>query len=569
MNVSTYRRIRLISGLVLFIYVSSHLINLAWGLVSLEALDIGRDVFVAVWRSIPGTIILYGALFTHMSLVLWTLYQRRTLRLRPREGLQILLGLAIPPLLIEHVLGTRGLFEIFDVTDNYIYEVLVLWVFAPEKGILQVIVLTVAWLHGCIGLHYWLKLRPWYPEWSLTLYALAILVPTTAAFGFVTVGREISLLAQDPFWLEDVYVATNFPEEAAVIWVGMWKHIAWYAMAGLLAAIMAARYVRLLIEARQGVIRLTYPGNRVVQIYKPITVLESSRENGIPHAAVCGGRGRCSTCRVRVGEGREHLQPASADEIKVLQRVGAPQHVRLACQLRPSHDLSVVPLLPASVGTQAAYRKPSYFQGSEKEVAILFADIRSFTKFSENKLPYDVVFVLNRYFRSMGQAVISSGGELDKFIGDGVMALFGADTEPEEGCRRALTAAKRMGEALDELNETLKDDLAEPLRIGIGIHLGSVIVGEMGFAEATSFTAIGDAVNTASRLETATKVFQCQLIVSTEVPERAGVDLSAHPIEEITVRGRSQPILVHTIKQAGDLPTLAIQGAPAKRRRRR
>jgi len=431
-----FRRIRLISGLVLFAYVSTHLINLAWGLASLEALDLGRDVFVYVWRSIPGTIVLYGALIVHMSLVLWTLFERRTLRLRPREGAQILLGLAIPPLLIEHVLGTRGLHEFFDTTDDYIYEILVLWVFAPDKGIIQIIVLTVAWIHGCIGLHYWLKLKPWYPQWAVILYTFAILLPTTAAFGFVAVGRELNLLAQDPFWLEDVFMATNFPGDLAVIWVSEWKHFSWYMMGGLLAVVMIGRYVRLVIESRRGVIRLTYPGNRVVQIHAPITVLETSRENGIPHAAVCGGRGRCSTCRIRVGEGREHLPPPSNDEIKVLKRVGAPEHVRLACQLRPTHDLNVVPLLPASVTVQAAYRKPSYFQGSEKEVAILFADIRAFTKFSENKLPYDVVFVLNRYFRAMGQAVKSSGGELDKFIGDGVMALFGADCEPEEGCRR-------------------------------------------------------------------------------------------------------------------------------------
>ena len=123
-------------------------------------------------------------------------------------------------------------------------------------------------------------------------------------------------------------------------------------------------------------VRLTYPGGRVTQITPGITVLEASREAGIDHASVCGGRGRCSTCRIRLGEGREHVAPASADEQKVLQRVGAPEHIRLACQLRPTKNLEVIPLLPPNATPKDAYRKPAHLQGSEREVAILFADIR-------------------------------------------------------------------------------------------------------------------------------------------------------------------------------------------------
>ena len=154
-----------------------------------------------------------------------------------------------------------------------------------------------------------------------------------------------------------------------------------------------------------------------------------SRIAGIPHASVCGGRGRCSTCRVRIGgPDRAKLPPPSPEEQKVLARVGAPANVRLACQLRPPPGhYRVTPLLPASAGPVEAYRRQPQAHGGEHYVAILFADIRGFTSISEGKLPYDVVFLLNRYFRATGQAVEAAGGRLDKFIGDGVMAIFGLD----------------------------------------------------------------------------------------------------------------------------------------------
>ncbi|MFP6697518.1 MAG: adenylate/guanylate cyclase domain-containing protein, partial [Alphaproteobacteria bacterium] len=129
---------------------------------------------------------------------------------------------------------------------------------------------------------------------------------------------------------------------------------------------------------------------------------------------------------------------------------------------------------------------------------MLFADLRAFTKFSESKLPYDVVFALNQYFRGMGQAVEEAGGHLDKFICDGVMALFGVRGDLEQGCQQALEAAAGMSHALEHLNHQLLHDLDQPLRIGI--HAGPAIVGEMGYLAETTITAIGDNINTALRL---------------------------------------------------------------------
>ena len=551
-------RIRLGSGLVLFVFVATHLVNHAWGLASLEALAAARDVFVAAWRSWPGTVALYGALLAHFAIVLWSLYRRRTLRLKPAELAQVALGVAIPLLLVQHVLGTRGLHEIFGTVDDYTYEILVLWVFTPENGMIQMVLLAVTWGHGCLGLHFWIKLKRWYRPAAPWLLAFAVILPLAAAAGFVAAGREIAALARaDPFWLEDAIAALNWPGEEALAWYETWRFRGWALLGGILALVVLARYARLAVERRRGMVRLAYGDGRVVEIRPPTTVLEASREAGIPHASVCGGRGRCSTCRVRVGAGAEHLAPASAEEARVLRRAGLPARVRLACQLRPVRDLEVTPLLLANVDPREVLRRADRREG-EREVAILFADIRSFTRFAEKKLPYDVVFVLNCYFRSMGQAVLKAGGEIDKFIGDGVMALFDAATGPEEACRRSLAAAREMGAALEALNASLRNDLGEPLRIGIGIHLGAVIVGEMGFGTATSFTAIGDAVNTASRIETATKDYGCQLVVSEEVARRAGVDLGAHALHALAVRGRSEPVPVRAVPRAADLPEIPV-----------
>ncbi|MBM3484565.1 MAG: adenylate/guanylate cyclase domain-containing protein, partial [Alphaproteobacteria bacterium] len=417
---SVQKRIRLWSGLVLLFYVATHLLNHSLGLASLDVLEGGRDVFIGFWRSWVGIVLLYGSLMAHLGLALWSLYQRRTLRVKPLEYAQVLLGLTVPFLMIEHVIGTRLLNILYGVQDNYYYIVLVLWVFVPWLGILQNIFLVIAWAHGVIGLHYWLKLKPWFPRFAPVFYGLALLLPVCAIVGFVAAGREISLLAQSQMWLDEMAMMIRLPNEEAVAVAKHWTVVGRYAMGGLIAAVLIARWVRLMIERTKRRVVLTYPNGRKVEIVPGMTVLEASREANIPHASVCGGRGRCSTCRVRCGPGAEHLPEPSAEEAKVLSRVGAPEGVRLACQIRPSQSLAITPLLPATTGPKAAWKQPPHMQGSEREICVMFADIRSFTRFSETKLPYDVVFVLNRYFRAMGDAIQGSGGQIDKFIGDGV-----------------------------------------------------------------------------------------------------------------------------------------------------
>ncbi len=548
-------RLRLISGLVLFVYVATHLLNQGLGLVSRDAMQAALDPLEAVWRSVPGTVALYGALLAHVVLVLYSLYRRRDLRMPAREVVQVLMGLSVPLLLANHIIATRGVAELFGVDDGYDYVLLNLWVFAPEKGAAQALLVVIVWLHGCLGLYAWLRLKRWFRAWAGVLYAGALLVPVLALLGFVEGGRSVARLASAPGWIEATLAEANLPNDAALAFVYRATDVAVYGMLGLVAAVLVARQARGAVDRWRGLVAIGYPGGRRVQVERGTSILEASRRMGIAHASVCGGRGRCSTCRVRVGRTLRDLPAPSAEEERVLRRISAPPNVRLACQLRPVGDLDVTPLLPADTGADRGHAGPSYRGGSEREIAILFADLRAFTRFAEHKLPYDVVFVLNRYFATMGAVVERCGGHLDKFIGDGVMALFGLDVGLRQGCRQALAAAREMAAELAQLNTALAADLDAPLRLGIGIHAGPAIVGEMGYARTMAITAVGDAVNIASRLETMTKEYGAELVISEDTARAAGLDMERFPSQEVMVRGRLEAMTVRIIVSAADLPT--------------
>ncbi|MEM7025347.1 MAG: adenylate/guanylate cyclase domain-containing protein [Pseudomonadota bacterium] len=544
-------KLRIASGLVLMVFLTSHLVNHALGIISLQAMETGREAFRAVWSSPPGQVFLYGALLIHVALVIHKLYRRRSLKMPVWEMVQVGLGVLIPSWLVVHIIGTRGLSSQFGVHDSYPFVLNTLW---PEGAMQQTILVIVSWLHGCIGVHFWLRHRPWYQRVTLPLFTAALLLPTLSLFGFVSGGREVRALAeQNPALLETLAEHENWPDQSAFAWV---YTIEGYVLSGLmmvLAAVLVGRVVRSVMMRRSGRVRVHYPDGAMVSVNPGTSVLEASRVAGIPHASVCGGRGRCSTCRVRIEQGAETLAPPAKDEAKVLARIGATPSVRLACQVRPVRDLSVVPLLASSVGPGDAKQPVNPGQGIEREIAVLFADLRAFTRMAEGRLPYDVVFVLNQYFKSMGEAIEGQGGRIDKFIGDGIMALFGLDHGRDEACRQALAGARAMSSTLVQLNQRLGADLREPLRIGIGLHVGPVILGQMGYGRATSLTAIGDTVNVASRLEALTKEFGVELVVSSRLAETADVDLQAFEERQIDIRGRRRPLRVRLVTEASEL----------------
>jgi adenylate cyclase len=539
------QRARLASGLVLVAFVATHLLNHALGLVGIALAEHGRILFLAVWRSAPGQVLLLAALAAHVTLGLARLAARRTLRMPAWESLQLVLGLLVPPLVIGHALGTGMAARAHGMTDSYAWFVTQLW---PGAFLNQALLVVVAWAHGCIGIHFRFRLEPAWRRVQGGLLLAAIMLPTLALAGFVAMAREAA--AWPPGTISAIAAAQGWITPAArepIHRLGERLELIWLA---LVAAVLLAQIARALAQRAAEGIRIGYPGGRTVKIAPGTSVLEASRAHGIAHAAVCGGRGRCSTCRVRVGAGAALLPEPSATEARVLARIKAPADVRLACQLRPRADLVVTPLLPPGTGAAASLTAMDPHQGVEREIAVLFADLRGFTQIAEARLPFDVVFILNRWFAAMGEAIEAEGGHLDKFLGDGLIALFGVEGAVEDAAVRAVAAARRMHMALERLNDDLASELAAPLRQGIGIHAGAAIVGDMGWGRAVALTAIGDTVNVASRLEALTKELGVPLVVSQRTAELARFRAAEAQVVETEIRGRAGRLRVLAVPEA-------------------
>ncbi|OWV84105.1 adenylate cyclase [Rhizobium sp. R635] len=542
------RRARLGSGLVIFIFVLLHLSNHALGLISLDAADKARHLFLAIWRNPAGTVVFYASVVIHMTLVLRAIYLRRSLVMPKGETAQIVLGLLIPLLLIDHVIGTRTAHDLYGYIDDYETVVEQLWIKNPANGARQVLGVIAVWFHGCIGIHFWLRYRPWYAGAAPLLLALAILVPVLSVLGFVQMGRTLAdpsyQLTTNPY---EVNVNAHYlsdPEvraRIAAVRAGLYG-----AFSFSLLAVVAARARRRLKE-RIDQVAVHYPGGEVIRVPRGFTVLEASRLGGLPHYSVCGGKGQCSTCRVQILGDYESLPIPDKMEQTTLRRINAGPDVRLACQLRPDRDVAVAPLLVPAVEAALPANSQETSPGREREIAVLFVDIRHFTTLTETRLPFDVVFLLNRYFAIIGKAVEQAGGRLDKFIGDGAMALFGLNTAPEEACRQALKAAAAIVAEIEKLAAELAEELTLPLRIAIGIHTGPAVVGTMGYGRVRSMTAIGDTVNVASRLESAAKEFEAAIVISEPVANLSGAALAGIESREINVRGRALPLKVYVI----------------------
>ena len=194
--------------------------------------------------------------------------------------------------------------------------------------------------------------------------------------------------------------------------------------------------------------------------------------------------------------------------------------------------------------------------GQERYLVSLFVDMRGSTRLAEKRLPFDTVFIVNRFLGAVSQAVIESGGRPNQFVGDGMLALFGLATGRQQACRQALKAAALIAANVDELNKFLEHDLREPLRFGIGINGGEVIVGDIGYRDHMVFTALGDPVNVAARLQDMTKSLACEAVISDEVRATAGLDADALPQQEVAIRGRNEPMIVRTVTDARILSAL-------------
>jgi adenylate cyclase len=540
------RTARLVSGLVVALFVTVHLCQHALGVISVDLAESMRRIVSPVWQSWPGTLVLYGALFTHGTLGVYALWRRRTLRMPAWELAQLTLGLAIPLLLIPHVFGTRVALTMLDADTGYPAVVSSLWSSASNL-VRQPVLVLVVWGHLVLGLHYWLRIRPGYRRVLPVLAAIAVLVPALALSGFW--GSAEELRARN-----ELTRAAPSSDAVNLERFEQLKRFAFWGYAGLLAFVLCARVARRTLARRHGSFRVSHSSGQVVVAPLGQSVLEALRDAHIPHASVCGGRARCTTCRIRIGRGADLAPAPGSLEAQALTRIRAERDVRLACQLRPTDDLQVTPLLPPHV-EPANLRGVSY-PGRERAVAVMFVDIRESSRLGEQRLPYDLFFILNRFFAEMAQALRETRGYYSTFNGDGFMALYGTKSDLARGCRDAMRGALAIEQRLARINAALRADLHEPLRAGIGIHAGNAVVGTMGPPDHPILSALGDTVNVAARLETETKQHGCMLVISSACASTSGIDFSQFARHTATVRGRGEPVSYYAIADTKALAAL-------------
>jgi adenylate cyclase len=301
-------------------------------------------------------------------------------------------------------------------------------------------------------------------------------------------------------------------------------------------------------------ISIVYEGEKVVQEDQPgETILKISRKHGVPHTAACGGNARCSTCRVMVLQGPENLTPPNEREASLAAARGLEGPIRIACQTRVLGPVTLRRLVHDECDIALAETDMPNSAGKETSLAVLFSDIRKFTPFVETHLAYDVVHILNHYFLHMGDAVLRHGGYIDKYIGDGMMALFGLDGGgPAQVCEQAVSAALDMIGAMPHLNDYLGRLFGTTLEIGVGVHFGEVILADMGHPQRMQLTAIGDTVNVASRIEQATKQFGSPLLVSEAVTQLLDGKLCLGRRQRTALKGKSaEHLLFEVLGTAG------------------
>lgn len=355
------RRARLASGLVLLTFVTSHLLNLAIGLHSLDAMEEARATLMRPWQTISGEGLLGAAALVHALLGLYAIAARRSLAMSRTDVVQLVLGLLTPPLLIAHVLTMRvtgALMSEFEA--SYSFALSLYWSFAPFYAFQQLFVVVIVWIHAALGLYSWLVLKPIWSRIGALVLPFLFAVPIAALAGFAEAGKEVlERIAQDANWQAEIKATVGLLAQAKPQLDDILQRVL-VVYGGLLLlalGVLAARIVR----NRMQPVTIAYDEGLVATGRRGLSILELSRLNDVPHAHVCSGRGRCGTCRVRVESGAYLLTRQGTLERDTLARVHAEAGTRLACQARVlGSGLFVTRLLPAYADASASRRPEAW-----------------------------------------------------------------------------------------------------------------------------------------------------------------------------------------------------------------
>ena len=505
------RNLRLGSGLLLFGYIALHLANHALGLVSLEVAERALAIAAAFWHSGVGSVLLYGAFAIHLALAFDAIYARRTLRMAPADLVRVFLGLGIPTLLIGHAVGTRLAWQIYG--ESTAYSRVIGSLLAADGQGRQLALLVPGWLHGCIGVHFALVRRPTYQRLRPVLFALALLLPVLGALGFLAMARELQTAAVLHALSAVTPGRANGPALAGV------RQGVLAVYAGACVLVFVSRWGRSWRERRAGsTVRIRYPGLSVA-VPRGWSVLEASRGHHVPHVAVCGGRARCSTCRVRVVDGDAHCPAPTDMESATLRRIRAGQDIRLACQLRPTGDVAVVPVLaPAGPARHPAASAPAV----EKELAFACISWNNFHALSQAMLAQDEVFLVARFRRCVESATQPRKVAICNVTSDSVTLAFGVSGEPDQACREALLAACSVEQGLHALAELCGRQFGARPEFGICAHVGIAALSDVDGEVPHQRVAAGPAIREMQRLRQAAARLEEKIVLSTDLLRHAG-----------------------------------------------
>ena len=285
------------------------------------------------------------------------------------------------------------------------------------------------------------------------------------------------------------------------------------------------------------------PDSKTVEVLENESIRDAALRAGIPIAHICEGKGRCSTCRILILEGHENCSDRTEKEQDVADFVAFSQDIRLACQTTVTGNVKVRRLTldahDVELTSKFVMGEQSYTVGAEKHVFIMFVDIRKFTPFAEALLPYDVIHILHRFFYFMNDVISKYGGYIDNYLGDGFMALFEAE-DPEEGAMQAVNAGLEMLDVIKERIQPYTERLfSKRFEIGIGMHYGLVVAGTIGGSESKKTTIIGDAVNFASRIESANKQIGSKFLISRDTYKKIDDSIQVNRKIKIKIPGKT------------------------------
>ena len=363
------RNVRLVSGLILLVFVVGHLANLSIGLHSLAAMEEWRATLVGHWQSTTGRVLLGGSALVHAMLGLYAMAARRSLSMSRTDVVQLVLGVLTPPLLLNHVLMTAVASELAgEYEPSYGLLLAVYWSIAPGYAFQQLFAVVFVWVHAALGLYSWLVLKPVWRRIGSFVLPVLFLIPIAALLGFAESGKEVvARLASDTEWRAAIDGNVARIAEVRAQLDALWSRVLF--VYGSLALLAICVFVGRWLRDRLARVTVGYDGGLVARGRRGLSVLELSRMNEIPHADVCSGRGRCGTCRIHVEAGAGELSPRDAIELRTLSRVHAASGDRLACQARVlGPGVSVTRLLPPFADAEAA-RDPQDWTDEAREGA--------------------------------------------------------------------------------------------------------------------------------------------------------------------------------------------------------